>query len=70
MNLRKDANSNNLKTILIKNKLNDICSSLIEVCQSLDDKKFFLVILSCYAKMKQLENALYKVIQSKGKMSL
>jgi len=60
----KDLNSNNLTKNVTK--LNDICSNLIQICEKLDDKKYFLVILSCYAKMKELEKALFKISLFKG----
>ncbi|RNA26145.1 elongator complex 1 [Brachionus plicatilis] len=46
-------------------KIFDVCTKLIEICESIDKNKFYLVILSCFAKMKELEKALYRVIQSK-----
>lgn len=48
-------------------KIVNICTKFIEICEKMDASKYFLVILSCYAKMKELEKALYKVIQSKCK---
>ena len=57
--------TNNLNT---KNeqKLKDICSKLIEICEQKDDKKYFLVTLSCYAKLKDLEKALVKINRTKN----
>ena len=49
-------------------KIKDVCSRLIETCQRVDDTKFFLVTLSCFAKMKDIEKALVKIIQSKGEL--
>jgi len=49
-------------------KLNDVCSNLIKICEQLDDKKYFLVILSCYAKMKDLEKALFKISLFKSRL--
>ncbi len=71
LNLQKDVNSNVSKSSLqVKTKLKEVCTGLIDICQGLDAKKFFLVVLTCYAKMKQLENALYTIIQSKGNIWL
>jgi hypothetical protein len=61
----KDVNSN-YKVVRNETKLRDVCTKLIEICENLDCKKYFLVILSCFAKMKELEKALFKIIQSKG----
>ena len=58
--LTKDLNTKN------EQKLKDICSKLIEICEQKDDKKYFLVTLSCYAKMKDLEKALVKINQTKN----
>ena len=46
-------------------KTKQICTGLIEICEKVDKKKYFLVVLSCYAKIKELEKALYKVIETK-----
>jgi len=61
----KDANSN-YKVVKNETKLRDVCTKLIQICENTDCKKYFLVILSCFAKMKELEKALFKIIQSKG----
>lgn len=51
-------------------KVQDVCSKLIEICESQDPAKFYLVILSCYAKMKELEKALHRIIKTKGEKQI
>ena len=48
-------------------KTASVCSGLIEVCERLDHVKYSLVILSCLAKMKELEKALHKIVKFKCK---
>jgi elongator complex protein 1 len=54
---------NTKKTEVISAKIQAVCYSLINICKNIDRKKFFLVILSCFAKMKRLDDALTEVIQ-------
>lgn len=53
-------------TVKNKKKIGEICTNLISICQKLDSAKYFLVILSCYAKMKEIDKALFEINQSKG----
>jgi elongator complex protein 1 len=56
-----------LKNNLLKSKISNICQNLINVCLAKNSVKYFLVILSCFVKMKELENGLQTIIKSKGK---
>ncbi len=64
--IKKDQNSNNLASKNGK-KLSDLCVKLVDICDQIDSAKYFLVILSCYAKMKDIENGLYRIIRVKEK---
>jgi hypothetical protein len=57
----KDAAYSNVTSLT---KMHDVCSRMIDACQkSGNDTKYFLVVLTCYAKMKELDNALYKIVE-------
>jgi elongator complex protein 1 len=66
--INKDSNSNVL-SIKFPKKVDRLCSNLIRICEELNAKKYFLVILTCHAKMKELEKALFKICQLKSKYS-
>lgn len=63
---KKDINSNVL-TAKFPEKISRLCTKLINICENLNYKKYFLVIMTCHAKMKELENALFKICQLKSK---
>ena len=52
---------------LLKSKIRDVCQCLIDVCEAKNSTKYFLVILSCFVKMKELEKGLQKIIKSQSK---
>ena len=66
---KKDLNMNVISE-KYPEKVMKVCSKLIQICQEVNKEKYFLVILSCHAKMKELEKALYKICQLKCKLIL
>ena len=53
---------NEIKTCKIKL----VCEQLIDACEKKDSIKYFLVILSCLVKMKEIEKGLHRIILSKS----
>jgi hypothetical protein len=51
-------------------KMHDVCSRMIDACQKCNsDLKYFLVVLTCYVKTKELDKALYNIVEQ-GKSKL
>ena len=63
---QKDKN-NNIIMPKYPNKVFEVCSRFIQICEEVYPQKYFLVILSSHAKMKDLEQALYKICKLKSK---
>jgi len=59
--LKKDLNSNVTNAPLFPDKVRRVCTGLVKICEEVNAAKYFLTVLSCHAKMKDLETGLYKI---------
>ncbi len=64
--LKKDLNSNVTNAPLFPDKVRRVCTGLVKICEEVNAAKYFLTVLSCHAKMKDLETGLYKICQLKA----
>jgi transcription initiation factor IIE alpha subunit len=54
----------------IDNKINTICEKLILMFEKLNNSRYFISILSCHAKMNDLDEALKKIIKFRCKLTV
>ena len=47
----------------VENKINIICEELILMFEKLNNSRYFISIISCHAKMNDLDEALKKIIK-------
>ena len=64
--LKADKNS---ETKVDENKINLICEKLVFKFEELNSTRYFISILSCHAKMNDLDGALKKIIQFRSKLT-